>query len=175
MRRAVRTDRDLNNTNSADQHGFVQEEPIPTHTWPPESYDVTSGDEDSLMGLSNSVNKGVPNNLSSTSGNLVVDPVERRSNAMQILHSLLYESNVLAPNLIEFLCAKYVNLRFKNYLIKRLTPQNFSIILKGCTRTDAIYARRLFEMLSGRFRTVRTDNAIRNVDATRRNDISKRI
>lgn len=107
MRRAVRTDRDLNNSNSADQHGFVQEEPIPTHTWPPESYDVTSGDEDSLMGLSNNVNKGVVNNLSSTNGNLVIDPVERRSNAMQILHSLLYESNVLSPNLIEFLCAKY--------------------------------------------------------------------
>lgn len=107
MRRAVRTDRDLNISNSADQHGFVQEEPIPTHSWPPETYDVTSGDEDSLMGLSNSnVNKGVPNNLSTTNGNLIVDPVERRSNAMQILHSLLYESTALAPNLIEFLCAK---------------------------------------------------------------------
>lgn len=107
MRRAVRTDRDLNNTNSADQHGFVQEEPIPTHSWPPETYDVTSGDEDSLMGLSNQMNnKGLPNNLTSANGNLVVDPVERRNNAMQILHSLLFESTALQPNLIEFLCAK---------------------------------------------------------------------
>lgn len=57
------------------------------------------------MGLSNSINKGISNNLS-TNGNLIVDPSERRGNAMQILHSLLYESNALAPNLIEFLCAK---------------------------------------------------------------------
>lgn len=107
MRRAVRTDRDLNNSNSADQHGFVQEEPIPTHSWPPETFDVTSGDEDSLMGLgSSSANKGLSNNLTAMNGNLVVDPIERRNNAMQILHALLYESSALAPNLIEFLCAK---------------------------------------------------------------------
>ncbi|KAK9719267.1 HECT-domain (ubiquitin-transferase) [Popillia japonica] len=85
MRRAVRTDRDMNNSNN-DQHSFVQEEPIPTHTWPPESFDATSGDEDSLMGLGN--------------------PIERRTNAMQILHALLYESNALSPYLIEMLQAK---------------------------------------------------------------------
>ncbi|KRT83810.1 hypothetical protein AMK59_4307, partial [Oryctes borbonicus] len=106
MRRAVRTDRDINNSNN-DQHSFVQEEPIPTHTWPPESFDATSGDEDSLMGLgSSAANKANANNISSVNGNLIVDPIERRTNAMQILHALLYESNALSPYLIEMLRAK---------------------------------------------------------------------
>lgn len=104
MRRAVRTDRDINNPNPADQHGFVQDEPIPAPTWPPESFDVTSGDEDSLMGLGASANKAVTN--ASLNQNAIVDPSERRSNAMQILHCLLYESTVLAPHLIELLCSK---------------------------------------------------------------------
>lgn len=106
MRRAVRTDRDINNSNN-DQHSFVQEEPIPTHTWPPESFDATSGDEDSLMGLgSSAANKANVNNIASVNGNLIIDPNERRTNAMQILHALLYESNALAPYLIEMLRAK---------------------------------------------------------------------
>lgn len=104
MRRAVRTE--LNNSNSADQHGFVQEEPIPTHSWPPESFEVTSGDEDSLMGLGSSAANKTGNNVSSAGAALVVDPVERRSNAMQILHTLLYESTSVAPHLVELLCAK---------------------------------------------------------------------
>lgn len=86
-----------------DQHGFVQEEQIPTHSWPPESFDVTSGDEDSLMGLGGS--KG-GNNSSVPGSTSVIDPVERRTNAMQILHVLLYECTALAPHLIELLCAK---------------------------------------------------------------------
>lgn len=108
MRRAVRTERELNNSNSTDQHGFVQEEPIPTHSWPPESFDVTSGDEDSLMGLGSSANKGTSNSMPSLNNTSVLDPNERRNNAMQILHDLLYESTALAPHLIELLCAKYV-------------------------------------------------------------------
>ncbi|RZC39465.1 E3 ubiquitin-protein ligase hyd, partial [Asbolus verrucosus] len=106
MRRAVRTERELNNSNSADQHSFVQEEPIPTHSWPPESFDVTSGDEDSLMGLGSSATNKGNSNSNNASTNLVVDPVERRSNAMQILHALLYDSVALEPHLIELLCAK---------------------------------------------------------------------
>ena len=108
MRRPVRSssERALNNCNSADQHSFVQEEPIPTHSWPPESFDVTSGDEDSLMGLgSSAANKGGSGG-GGAPANLVVDPAERRSNAMQILHALLYDSAALEPHLIELLCAK---------------------------------------------------------------------
>lgn len=104
MRRAVRPE--LNNSNSADQHGFVQEEPIPTHSWPPETFDATSGDEDSLMGLGSSAASKIGNNISSANPNLVIDPAERRSNAMQILHSLLYESTALGMHLVELLCAK---------------------------------------------------------------------
>lgn len=106
MRRAVRTERELNNSNSADQHGFVQEEPIPTHSWPPESFDVTSGDEDSLMGLGSSANKTATSNSAPLNSGTILDPTERRTNAMQILHDLLYDSTVLAPHLIELLCAK---------------------------------------------------------------------
>lgn len=60
------------------------------------------------MGLGSSAanNKGSGN--SNAPPNLVVDPVERRSNAMQILHALLYDSAALEPHLIELLCAKYV-------------------------------------------------------------------
>ncbi|KAJ8966246.1 hypothetical protein NQ314_003661 [Rhamnusium bicolor] len=110
MRRAVQSihteQRDLNDSNSADQHSFVQEEPIPTHSWPPESFDVASGDEDSLMSLgSSAANKG-NSNSNNVPSNLVIDPAERRTNAMQILHALLYDSSALEPHLIELLCAK---------------------------------------------------------------------
>jgi E3 ubiquitin-protein ligase EDD1 len=106
MHRSVRRERELNNSNPADQHSFVQEEQLPTHSWAPESFDVTSGDEDSLMGLgSSAANKGGGNSNNAPT-NLVVDPVERRSNAMQILHALLYDSAALEPHLIELLCAK---------------------------------------------------------------------
>ena len=107
MRRAVRTDRDLNNSNSGDQHPFVQEESIPTHAWPPETFDVTSGDEDSLMGLGGSmVTKTNSNNIAANSGNLIVDPLERRTNAMLILRMLLFESVALSPHLVDLLSAK---------------------------------------------------------------------
>lgn len=118
MRRAVRSANQLNNSQSSDQPSSqqppnnpyvnVQEEPIPTHSWPPESFEVTSGDEDSLMGLggssgANNKTNGTTCNVGST---LVVDPVERRANAMQILHTLLYETTFLHPHLVELLCAK---------------------------------------------------------------------
>lgn len=89
---------------------------IPTHNWPPESFDVTSGDEDSLMGLGSSAaasNKtggggGGCSSNNMTTSNLIIDPIERRSNAMQILHALLYDSAALEAQLIELLCAKFV-------------------------------------------------------------------
>lgn len=83
---------------------YVQEEPIPTHTWPPENFDVTSGDEDSLMSLgSSAANKGGNPTISN---NAVLDPTERRGNALAILHTLLHFSSALEPHLIELLCAK---------------------------------------------------------------------
>lgn len=125
MRRAVRSANQLNNSQSADQlapqqqpqpqqqqqqgaYGGVQEEALPTHSWPPESFEVTSGDEDSLMGLGGTAG---PNSKAGGGGGgvgptLVVDPAERRSNAVQILHALLYEAPFLMPHLNELLCAK---------------------------------------------------------------------
>ncbi|KAG5892960.1 hypothetical protein JTB14_015007 [Gonioctena quinquepunctata] len=95
-----------NKDADTDQHNFVQEEPIPTPSWPPESFDVASGDEDSLMSLgSSAANKGGGNSNNAPS-NLVIDPTERRTNAMQILHALLYDSSALEPHLIEMLSAK---------------------------------------------------------------------
>ncbi|CAG9834089.1 unnamed protein product [Diabrotica balteata] len=95
-----------NKDPETEQPTFVQEEQIPGPTWPPESFDVTSGDEDSIMSLgSSAANKGT-NNPNPPSNNMVIDPVERRSNAMQILHALLYDSSVMEPHLIEMLCAK---------------------------------------------------------------------
>lgn len=86
----------------------LPEEPIPTLSWPPENFDPTSGDEDSLMGLG----KGTPG--TSTSSHMpstpviVTDPTERRQNAMAAL-KLMCDSPVLAPFLREMLSAKLVN------------------------------------------------------------------
>lgn len=110
MRRAARAET-LNNSNNApvDQHGasFVQGEPIPTPTWPPESFDplslMPSEDEDSILGSSatQAQNKTMP-----SSGHFVVDPVERRSNALQILLLLLNKCAALEPHIVELLSAK---------------------------------------------------------------------
>ncbi|XP_076270049.1 E3 ubiquitin-protein ligase hyd isoform X5 [Rhynchophorus ferrugineus] len=92
-------------SNKDNDDHFIQEDPIPTQSWPPESFDVASGDEDSIMSLgSSAANKG-SNHNHNISGN-VLDPSERRSNAMQILHALLYESSTIESHLIELLCAK---------------------------------------------------------------------
>nr|CAD7394223.1 unnamed protein product [Timema cristinae] len=86
------------------------EEPIPTLSWPPETFDPTSGDEDSLMGLGAS---STPNTKPTISGcgvggsnNIyVVDPVERKNNALQAL-KLMCESSALQPHLKDMLSAK---------------------------------------------------------------------
>lgn len=52
---------------------------------------------------SSAANKG---GSTAISNNAVLDPAERRTNALEILHSLLYYSSVLEPHLIELLCAK---------------------------------------------------------------------
>lgn len=102
---------------------FVQEERISIHTWPPENFDAASGDEDSLMGMmtgngdnsegavggpGGKIGGGHGNSNSSGAGveAFITDPVERRTNAMQILHILLYDSPAFTPYLIQLLSAK---------------------------------------------------------------------
>ncbi|KAK9872968.1 hypothetical protein WA026_020316 [Henosepilachna vigintioctopunctata] len=117
MRRTaqMRTEQINASNNSADQHAggggasFVQEEPIPTHSWPPESFDVTSGDEDSYIlgagGPSQNKSGGTPI-PGQTSNASIVDPAERRSNALQILHMLLNDCAALEPHIVELLSSK---------------------------------------------------------------------
>ncbi|XP_046991563.1 E3 ubiquitin-protein ligase UBR5 [Schistocerca americana] len=112
MRRAtaaVRSEREVAVDSSAHQH--ISDEPIPTLSWPPETFDPASGDEDSLMGLggSNATNNK-PSASGSTSGaspsnSYVVDPIERKNNAIVSLR-LLCESPGLAPHLGTLLGAK---------------------------------------------------------------------
>ncbi|XP_044743814.1 E3 ubiquitin-protein ligase UBR5 isoform X2 [Chrysoperla carnea] len=104
MRRAAQ-DVVANRSSSDNAPSNLPEEPIPTLSWPPENFDPTSGDEDSLMGLG----KGTPG--TSTSSHMpstpviVTDPTERRQNAMAAL-KLMCDSPVLAPYLREMLSAK---------------------------------------------------------------------
>ncbi|XP_030767956.1 E3 ubiquitin-protein ligase UBR5 isoform X5 [Sitophilus oryzae] len=92
-------------SNKDNDDHFIQEDPIPTQSWPPESFDVASGDEDSIMSLGSSAANKSSSHNHTMSGN-VLEPSERRSNAMQILHALLYESSTIESDLIELLCSK---------------------------------------------------------------------
>nr|CAD7423599.1 unnamed protein product [Timema monikensis] len=112
MRRATAAVRSSERETVAENgaHQPSGEEPIPTLSWPPETFDPTSGDEDSLMGLGAS---STPNTKPTTSGcgvggsnNIyVVDPVERKNNALQAL-KLMCESSALQPHLKDMLSAK---------------------------------------------------------------------
>lgn len=94
----------------------LHEDPIPTLSWPPETFDPTSGDEDSLMGLGGGGGAGsgggngggkasAMGNVPQTSGALVSDPAERRNNALQALNTMC-DALVLAPFLKDLLSAK---------------------------------------------------------------------
>ncbi|XP_063230682.1 E3 ubiquitin-protein ligase UBR5 isoform X3 [Bacillus rossius redtenbacheri] len=85
-------------------HQAAAEEPIPTISWPPETYDPASGDEDSLMGLGAS---STPNTKPATSRSTtyIVDPVERKNNALQALR-LMCDCPALQPHLKDLLSAK---------------------------------------------------------------------
>ncbi|KAJ8980295.1 hypothetical protein NQ317_005215 [Molorchus minor] len=133
-----------NKDTDTDQPNFVTEEPIPTHSWPPESFDVASGDEDSLMSLgSSAANKGNGSSNNVVNNLVIIDPAERRTNAMQILHALLYDSSALEPHLIELLCAK----------------------------PNALHAGRILSQLSGSAGTLRTHYQAGHSPGTRGNDI----
>lgn len=82
------------------------EEPIPTLSWPPESFEANSGDEDSLIGSLSAKSSAGPSTAAGTSGtSYVVDAAERRANALAILR-LLFDSTALAPHLRSLLSAK---------------------------------------------------------------------
>lgn len=103
-------DRELSGGSAADQPPVapLHEEQIPTLSWPPESFDTTSGDEDSLMGLGAGASaKGVVGGVGQGNGTLVIDPIERKNNAIQSLQAMC-DAPALAPYLKELLSAKYV-------------------------------------------------------------------
>ncbi|XP_065335384.1 E3 ubiquitin-protein ligase UBR5 isoform X2 [Cloeon dipterum] len=86
----------------------ANEDPIPTLSWPPETFETNSGDEDSLIGsLSSQPNKSGLAGSSAGGGstNYIVDPIERKNNAHSIL-KLLCENAALAPYLKTLLTAK---------------------------------------------------------------------
>ncbi|XP_067014137.2 E3 ubiquitin-protein ligase UBR5 isoform X4 [Anabrus simplex] len=113
MRRATAAVRSSEREMAVDGSGHqpIAEEAIPTLSWPPETFDPTSGDEDSLMGLAAS---STPNNKPTASGSgsvplpsnpCVVDPAERKNNALVALY-MLCESQTLLPHLRSMLTAK---------------------------------------------------------------------
>ncbi|XP_026324159.1 E3 ubiquitin-protein ligase UBR5 isoform X3 [Hyposmocoma kahamanoa] len=82
--------------------GASAEEAMPALSWPPETFEA-SGDEDSLMGLTN--NGKMSSGGNSGSGAVSADPAERRGNALSALRALC-ESPVLQPYLMQLLTAK---------------------------------------------------------------------
>ncbi|XP_069676360.1 E3 ubiquitin-protein ligase UBR5 isoform X2 [Periplaneta americana] len=107
--KSLSPERDLGVEGGA--HQPLADEAIPTLSWPPETFDPTSGDEDSLMGLGASSTPNMkPTTSSSGSGvansnSYVVDPTERKNNALMALR-LMCDSPALNPHLNELLSAK---------------------------------------------------------------------
>ncbi|XP_041974178.1 E3 ubiquitin-protein ligase hyd isoform X2 [Aricia agestis] len=83
-------------------NGASAEEAVPALSWPPETFEA-SGDEDSLMGLTN--NGKIPSGTNSGTGAVSADPAERRGNALSALRALC-ESTALQPYLMQLLTAK---------------------------------------------------------------------
>ncbi|CAH0698940.1 unnamed protein product [Spodoptera exigua] len=82
--------------------GANAEESVPAISWPPETFEA-SGDEDSLMGLTN--NGKMSGGGNSGGGAVSADPAERRGNALAALRALC-ESPILQPFLMQLLTAK---------------------------------------------------------------------
>lgn len=92
-------------TNAVDASSAPIEEPIPTLNWPPEAFDNTSGEEDSLLSIG-TASISMMNKSGSTANNTyIIDSVERRNNALLIL-KYMCENPVLAQNLKELLSAR---------------------------------------------------------------------
>lgn len=94
-------------SNAVDGTSAPIEEPIPTLSWPPEVFDTTSGEEDSLLSIgAASISMTNKPSMGTTSNNTyIVDSVERRNNALLIL-KYMCENSVLSPYLKELLTAK---------------------------------------------------------------------
>ncbi|KAG7207185.1 hypothetical protein KM043_008872 [Ampulex compressa] len=94
-------------TNAVDGTSAPIEEPIPTLSWPPEAFDNTSGEEDSLLSIgAASISMMNKSSVGATSNNTyIIDSVERRNNALLIL-KYMCENAILAPYLKELLTAK---------------------------------------------------------------------
>ncbi|XP_012215812.2 E3 ubiquitin-protein ligase UBR5 isoform X2 [Linepithema humile] len=94
-------------SNAVDGTSAPIEEPIPTLSWPPEAFDNTSGEEDSLLSIgAASISMMNKSNVGATSNNTyIIDSVERRHNALLIL-KYMCESNILTSHLRELLTAK---------------------------------------------------------------------
>ncbi|XP_076242470.1 E3 ubiquitin-protein ligase hyd isoform X1 [Calliopsis andreniformis] len=96
-------------SNTVDGASAPIEEPIPTLSWPPEAFDNTSGEEDSLLSIGaasiSMMNKSGKSVGPTSNNTYIIDSVERRNNALLIL-KYMCESNVLAPYLKELLTAK---------------------------------------------------------------------
>ncbi|XP_012151178.2 E3 ubiquitin-protein ligase hyd isoform X2 [Megachile rotundata] len=98
-------------SNTVDGPSAPIEEPIPTLSWPPEAFDNTSGEEDSLLSIGaasiSMMNKSGEGVGATSNNTYIIDSVERRNNALLIL-KYMCESSVLAPHLKELLTAKDV-------------------------------------------------------------------
>lgn len=81
------------------------EEPISTLSWPPEAFDNTSGEEDSLLSIGVASISTLNKSGSNANNTYIIDSVERRNNALLIL-KYMCESQVLAPHLKELLSAR---------------------------------------------------------------------
>ncbi|CAL1688637.1 unnamed protein product [Lasius platythorax] len=94
-------------SNTVDNTSAPIEEPIPTLSWPPEAFDNTSGEEDSLLSIgAASISMMNKSNIGTASNNTyIIDSVERRHNALLIL-KYMCENNILVPYLKELLTAK---------------------------------------------------------------------
>ncbi|XP_020295718.1 E3 ubiquitin-protein ligase UBR5 isoform X3 [Pseudomyrmex gracilis] len=94
-------------SNTVDGTSAPIEEPIPTLSWPPEAFDNTSGEEDSLLSIgAASISMMNKSGVGTTSNNTyITDSIERRHNALLIL-KYMCESNILSPHLRELLTAK---------------------------------------------------------------------
>ncbi|OXU30332.1 hypothetical protein TSAR_012971 [Trichomalopsis sarcophagae] len=92
-------------TNTVDTNSAPIEEPIPTLSWPPEAFDNTSGEEDSLLGIGSTSISMMNKSASAVNNTYIIDSVERRNNALLIL-KFMCESPVLGPHLKELLSAR---------------------------------------------------------------------
>ncbi|XP_011879183.1 PREDICTED: E3 ubiquitin-protein ligase UBR5 isoform X1 [Vollenhovia emeryi] len=82
------------------------EEPIPTLSWPPEAFDNTSGEEDSLLSIGAASISMMNKSANGANNTYIIDSVERRHNALLILKYLCEANAILTPHLKELLTAK---------------------------------------------------------------------